>query len=168
MDIIKVSFDVNDKNLRVEFFNSAFPEAIKALNAGSKPKWGMMTAQQMTEHLIWGFYICTGKFEVECYYPENIVKRFKPFLYSNMPTQQDFKNPFYANGLPELKCAGLEQAKTELLGALELFINMYTASPQNTYTHPVFGKMDMEEWHRGSYKHCFHHLLQFELIHQNV
>ena len=37
-------------------------------------------------------------------------------------------------------------------------------SNEQLYTHPIFGPIGYEEWHRTHYKHAYHHLLQFGLI----
>lgn len=42
----------------------------------------------------------------------------------------------------------------------------FLAAPRSNgalYTHPVFGLIGYEEWHRMHYKHVHHHFLQFGL-----
>ena len=37
-------------------------------------------------------------------------------------------------------------------------------SNEQVSTHPIFGPIGYDEWHRTHYKHTYHHLLQFGLI----
>jgi oxepin-CoA hydrolase/3-oxo-5,6-dehydrosuberyl-CoA semialdehyde dehydrogenase len=86
----------------------------------------------------------------------------KKFLYSNHPTPQEFMNPALVTGLPPLRSASLDAAKAALLQEIERFL----AGAGETYrrTHPIFGPMSYEEWHRAHYKHVHHHLLQFGVL----
>ena len=164
MNQLSISFDVNDQNLRNDFFSFVLPEAIKYLEDTMSPKWGLMTAQQMLEHLVWNFEIATGKIEVICGYPEAVSGRFKSFIFTNQPTPREFKNPLLVNSLPALRFENLTEARKELNIGIKDFIEYYNSSSDIMYIHPVFGLLSVDEWHRSSYKHCFHHLLQFDLI----
>jgi hypothetical protein len=46
---------------------------------------------------------------------------------------------------------------------LERFLSARDDSAR-LFTHPIFGALNHEEWHRTHYKHLHHHLLQFGLI----
>jgi hypothetical protein len=161
-----IRFDVNDIKLRNDFFNSVLPEAITRLEDTMNPMWGQMTAQQMIEHLLWAFEIATGKVPVVCAYPEAVSERFKTFLYNNQPTPIEFKNPLLNNGLPALRFQNLDEAKEYLNGEINFFLEYSHNKPDAKYIHPVFGLLNMDNWHRSSYKHSFHHLIQFSLISQ--
>ena len=44
------------------------------------------------------------------------------------------------------------------------FVTLCGDHPEAVQTHPIFGPLVPEEWHRSHFKHCHHHLQQFGLI----
>ena len=159
----KMRFDVNDADLRDAFLRHEVVSALAGLSEDGVARWGRMTAQQMVEHLVWAFELSTGQTEVECTIPTADLPRVKSFLYHNLPTPQEFMNPAVASGLPPLRYTTLAQAKTALGREAERFLEQ-PARAEGLYTHPIFGPIGHEEWHRTHYKHTHHHLLQFGLI----
>jgi len=159
-----IRFDVNDPDLRETFLGQLFLDALVALRDDTPPRWGRMTAQQMIEHLAWGFELSTGRAEVECPIPEAKRERMKAFLYDNRPSPHDFVNPALAGGLPPLRYAGLAEAKAALRVEVDRFLDHVRANPGAAHTHPVFGPIGVEEWSRTHFKHAHHHLLQFGLL----
>ena len=123
-----------------------------------------MTAQQMVEHLAWVFEISTGRARVECPVPEEKRERYKPFLYSNMPTPRAFVNTALVDGLPPLRHASLADAIEALRAEVRHFLDHAAEAPDARFAHPVFGPIAAEEWSRSHFKHARHHLLQFRLI----
>ena len=156
-------FDVNDPELRESFLRHEVRRAVDRLGEASVASWGRMGAQQMVEHLIWAFELSTGQAHTECLVPVAELPRMKTFLYSNRPAPMDFMNPALVGGLPPLRYARLTEAKGALQRALERFLDGPRSSEQ-LYTHPVFGPIGYDEWHRTHCKHTYHHLLQFSLI----
>jgi len=124
-----------------------------------------MTAQQMVEHLAWGFEMSTGHVTVECAVPEARRERMKVFFYDDTPMPHEFRNPALAAGLPPLCHPGLPEAKAALALEVARFLDhCRAAAPSATHTHPVFGPITAEEWARSHFKHAYHHLLQFDLV----
>jgi hypothetical protein len=121
-----------------------------------------MTAQEMVEHLWWAVAVSTGNTVVECTTPAELWPRFRKFLHDNRPTPHEFKNPALAAGVPALRYNGMTEARGALDIELERFLD--GAYSPNSYTHPIFGPIGHEDWHRAHYKHAVHHLLQFGLI----
>ncbi len=163
-----IPFDVNDPSLRESLLSHVLPETLAALGEEAQPAWGKMTPQQMVEHLEWAFAASTGRAAAECCTPETEHERMRRFLYSNRPTPQEFMNPLLTAGLPPLRHASLDHARTALAGEVARFIAQSTATPGALRTHPVFGPLPLEEWARSHYKHIYHHLLQFGLIAEDV
>ena len=156
-------FDVNDAAVRNEFLRHQALAAMAGLNERTHPRWGRMAPQQMVEHLIWAFELSIGKAETVCMNPESDLPRVKSFLYSNRPTRRGVRIPALASGLPPLRYASLDEAKAVLGQELQCFLEDAPRAGR-LYTHPVFGPIGHEEWHRAHYKHTHHHLLQFGLI----
>jgi oxepin-CoA hydrolase/3-oxo-5,6-dehydrosuberyl-CoA semialdehyde dehydrogenase len=159
-----IPFDVNDADLRNEFFRRLLFAALSGLRDDTRPGWGKMTAQQMVEHLIWAVEISTGKAQAECAFPEAQRERLKAFLHDNRPTPREFQNPALVAGLPTLRYAGVADATAALRREVRLFLDQAAATPGAVRMHPVFGPIAAEEWARSHFKHCYHHVLQFGLI----
>lgn len=158
----KSRFDVNDAELRDSFLRHEVVSALAGLSEDAVAHWGRMTPQHMVEHLIWAFELSTGQAEVECTICSADLPRMKSFLYHNSPTSREFMNPALTSGLPPLRYATLAEAKVALGRELERFVGSPPA--ERLFTHPIFGPIEYEDWHRTHYKHTHHHLLQFGLI----
>ena len=159
-----VRFDVNDAAVRDGFFRDQLAPALAALEEGASARWGAMTAQQMVEHLAWGFELSTGRASVDCAVPEGRLERYKTFLHNNTPMMREFRNPVLVAGLPPLRHADLEGAKSALAIEVRHFLDYGRSAAAALHTHPVFGPLTAEEWSRAHFKHAFHHLLQFDLV----
>lgn len=159
----KTRFDVNDAALRETFLRDVVVMALAGLSEGSQARWGRMMAHQMIEHLIWAFELSTGQAQTECTVPAAERPRMKSFLYNNRPTPHEFMNPALASGLPPLRYADLVEAKAVLAREIKRFLSE-SSNSERLYTHPIFGPIGYEQWHRTHYKHTHHHLLQFGLI----
>jgi hypothetical protein len=162
--VTTLPFDVNDPALRDQFFRVELGRALAALEEGTPALWGGMRAQQMVEHLAWGFEVSTGRATVECTVAEARRERFKSFLLDNTPMMREFRNPALAAGLPPLRHAGLDEARAALAVEVSRFLEHQRSAPRALHTHPVFGPLDAEQWARAHFKHAYHHLLQFGLI----
>lgn len=156
-------FDVNDAALREEFLRSGVAPALGPLRTDAAARWGGMNAQQMVEHLMWACECSTGLAVVPCTNPPAVLPRIKRFLRDDRETPHDFMNPVLAAGLPPLRCADLDEAKAALLRELARFLDGSRGNGE-LHTHPIFGPLDHEEWHRAHYKHIRHHFLQFGLM----
>lgn len=156
-------FDVNDEALRESFLRHEFLSAIGALSDDAVALWGRMRPQEMLEHMAWVFRVSRGADETACATPDAELPRFRRFLYSNRPMPREFMNPALVGGLPPLRHASLGDAKAHLEREVLAFLDGRGASGA-LHTHPTFGPIGYEDWHRAHYKHAFHHLLQFALI----
>jgi len=162
--VTTIPFDVDDPELRSTFFRRLLGGALAPLEEGARARWGEMTAQQMVEHLAWGFEVSTGRAAVECTVPELRRERMKPFLFNHTPMVHEFRNPALAAGLPPLRHPGLAAAKAALAVEVSRFLEHERSAPDTLHTHPVFGPITVEEWARAHFKHAYHHLLQFDLV----
>jgi oxepin-CoA hydrolase / 3-oxo-5,6-dehydrosuberyl-CoA semialdehyde dehydrogenase len=162
--VASILFNVNDARVRDRFFRDVLGQSLSVLEPGTRPRWGAMTAQQMVEHLQWGFEVSTGRVTLECAVPEAKRARMKPFLFDDTPMMHGFRNPALAAGLPPLGHPRLDEARAALAVEVSRFLDYERASPAALHTHPVFGPITVEEWGRAHFKHAHHHLLQFGLI----
>jgi oxepin-CoA hydrolase/3-oxo-5,6-dehydrosuberyl-CoA semialdehyde dehydrogenase len=161
---MRLPFDVNDAAVREAFLCHHLLAVLDGLTEASPARWGRMTAHQMVEHLLWAFECSTGRVKVECPTPAAARERLKRFLYHNRPTPRDFMNSALAAGLPALRFAGLDGARSALGAEIGRFVDHVNDGAQPRHTHPIFGPLGVEEWARTHYKHGYHHLLQFGLL----
>ena len=159
-----IRFDVNDAALRDAFFRHHLGDAIATLREDAAPRWGRMTAREMVEHLSWVFEVSTGRASVECSVPGARRERFKAFLYDSTPMLREFRNPALTAGLPPLRHAGLDEARSALRREVDRFLDQCRDAPDVAHVHPVFGPLGSEDWSRSHFKHAYHHLAQFGLV----
>jgi len=164
--MIDYPFNVNDFDLRQKFLEKHFLNAVSGISKDAKALWGNMNAQEMVEHLLWSFEISNGTIKIICKVPGNLLERMKKFLYHNNTTPYNFKNPSLGEVPPPLRFPGIPETITVLEEELKKFLENFIKDPKGIYVHPIFGPITLEEWHRSHFKHCYHHLLQFELIKQ--
>jgi len=163
---VTLAYNVNDSDLRNTFFEEIIPSAIDALDANTDPQWGKMSAQHMVEHLMFAFQMSTDKLEVDCETPEDKRANLQAFLNLNRPMPKGFVNPVTGTKLVELQHQSLKEAKEQLKKEINYFRDYYRAHPEANQTNPMFGELNAEQWEKFHFKHCFHHLSQFELINQ--
>jgi len=161
---VRLPFDVNDTGAREAFLCHELVATLAGLTEASAARWGGMTPQQMVEHLLWAFECSTGRVRVQCPTSAAELERSKRFLYHNRPTPHDFMNPALAAGLPPLRFASLDTARSALGAEIGRFVDHVNDRSEALHTHPIFGPIGVEEWARTHYKHGHHHLLQFGLL----
>jgi len=151
--------------VRDAFLRRDLWDALANLREDAAPRWGRMSALQMVEHLSWVFHMSTGLAPVACLVPEGRRQRFKTLLHDDSEMPRQFRNPALAAGLPPTRHEGLEAAIATLRVDVARFLDQCRDAPAAVHTHPVFGPLDADEWSRSHFKHVYHHLLQFGLVH---
>jgi oxepin-CoA hydrolase/3-oxo-5,6-dehydrosuberyl-CoA semialdehyde dehydrogenase len=157
-------FDVNNPEIRKFFLYEQLMELLVNLSEQHRPLWGRMTARQMVEHLTRSFEISTGIGEQIIDIPGSLAERRKRFLYDNTPTPHEVPNPLLSDSNYLYSFKSLDEGLMALSGALIRFRKEQEADSSAVHFHPIFGFLNMAEWERAHYKHCYHHLLQFSLI----
>ncbi len=157
--------EINIERFKKEdFLSKEITSLVTDLNDESKPKWGIMTAQHMLEHLEGSFKISNGEIELtETRHDEDVVKKRKIFLMSEEPFG---KNIQVGSGkLKALKYGSVEEAKINFFKQLIAFFGYHDKNKDKVLLlHPAFGNLTYEEWLQFHYKHVNHHFMQFKLI----
>lgn len=133
-------------------------QRLDKLTPSSQAQWGKMNVAQMLAHcshvlklavsskphkLTWiGFFL--GRFMKKGLYNN------KPFS-KNLPTAPNFK-------VVEQK--EFEAEKANLISLINKFVEN-GAAPLNGKMHPIFGKLETEQWAISQWKHLNHHFEQF-------
>ncbi len=143
--------------LKIEQINTA----LKLLKVETKPLWGKMSAQHMVEHIILALGISNGNRYVKVYTEDKIIPIQKRFLLSNKPLPKLFINPAIGEELLPLEFSDLDSAKNALINEIHRYEEFFNCSPESTPAHPVFGKLNKNEWDIFHKKHFEHHFAQF-------
>ena len=128
---------------------------INKLNSGSSALWGKMTVAQMLAHCQAQLRVALGDEKLKHSllgkllggWAKKKLLEEKPFS-KNLPTAPSF----IIKHQPEF-----EKEKNNLIGMITRF-NDITVTKE---PHPFFGKMTLDEWSKGTWKHLDHHLKQF-------
>jgi|SRR5688572_5775483 len=128
---------------------------INKLNASAQPQWGKMNVSQMMAHCQAQLRVALGDEKLQHSLLGKLIGKWakkslineKPFS-KNLPTAPSF----VVKHQPEF-----EIEKNNLIG----MITRFQTEAVTTEPHPFFGKMTLDEWSKGTWKHLDHHLKQF-------
>lgn len=128
---------------------------INKLNPQMQPLWGKMNVSQMMAH-------CTAQLKVALG-DEKLSHSIMGKLFGGWAKKKLLEEKPFSKSLPTAPSfiirnqPDFEEAKNKLIGMITRFdTNTITKHP-----HPFFGKMTVEEWSAGTWKHLDHHLKQF-------
>ncbi len=148
------------------YVTAGLVDTLQNLEEDSVPKWGVMNAQEMVEHVNDFYNISLEKIVLPCLTPADLLPKYREFLYSDKPFKENTKAPSSVLGnepLP-LRTSSLEDAKTILTLTVNKFKTYFDSREGYTSVHPVFGALTYEEWCLLHYKHIQHHFNQFGLL----
>jgi len=156
---------VQKKTPFISYTRDNVAQALSQLKEDTKPKWGMMTAQHMVEHMEWFYQIGLGKIEIAQTTPDKYIEKMQASLYDYKMMPKDFAHPSLKKGeTEELRYDNLEEAKAALLSIMDEAETFFKENPQGTFSNPVFGDLGDYEWEIYNQKHAHHHFEQFGLI----
>ncbi len=146
-----------------DFFEKDLPQFLQNLAANQAPRFGLMTAQHMVEHLL-----MTMKTSVKRYgEPEDPPTKgqvgFKAFITKGAPIEHRPSDKTKAD-LPELKYANLEEAINKMPEAVSRFYTHYEANPEFRCYNKFMGELGFDELELFHYQHFRFHLHQFHLL----
>jgi hydroxymethylglutaryl-CoA reductase len=137
---------------------------LRTLQPESTPRFGIMNAQQMIEHLAMVVCICNGKIKVECKFPPERVAVFKSqFIAGDQDLPEGVQFDRSNTTPPPLRTASITGAIELLEKEITLFHQVFEENPDQIFTHTFFGEMGFEEWKTFQRKHFRHHFKQFNL-----
>jgi len=131
-------------------------------------QWGVMSPQNMIEHLGQVFYATAKGFTGKMYLEPAVAAKAKARFFSSyypfpkgvrMPGTQEL--PIEA---PAFKYSSLDEAKSKFKNAVRYFVDQLNDNPAQTSTHGYFGELKLEEWLPFHIKHVEHHAMQFGLL----
>ena len=149
---------------KLDFINNEFPELLKKLTPETPRKWGMMSPQQMVEHLTDYIRVAIGKNPASIMTAEEQLPAYKRFLESEIQFRPETKNPLNTGDPLQVRMPDLQSAIDEYLSEMKEFYLFFEKHPGIKTIHPSFGYLDADDWMRMQYKHLRHHAKQFGLI----
>ena len=132
------------------------------LNENTKPKWGIMTAQHLVEHMEYFTQMALGNVPTEITTPEKYMERTQDSLWNYKPMPKEFDHPILKKGeVEDLRFENLAEAKTAFFKAYDELEIFFKENPQATVKNTVFGNLSRYEWQLLNRKHFAHHFEQF-------
>lgn len=142
----------------------AHKQLLDNIQASDKGQWGVMSPQNMIEHLGGLFYGSATSTGMSLMLPPDQAAKMKArFFGAYYPFPRNVKMPGEQETAtaPALKYASLEEAKEKCAAAIDNFLLQHQTNPKNATMHGYFGDLTMEEWLPFHVKHVEHHLMQF-------
>jgi len=150
--------------VKLKFLKEEFISLIGKIDPQGKPKWGVMNAQQMIEHLSDSVRIANGKDIKKILTPAENLPRAKAFMMSDKPFKENTKNVELPEVPPPVRKSGMNLAIEELQGELKDFFSVFENEPGKSIANPFYGDLNYAEWVQLLHKHFTHHLRQFNII----
>lgn len=149
--------------VRKQFLAQQVPQLLTSLTAETEPRFGLMTAQHMVEHLIG-----IAKYSMErngepVSPPTDGQKWFKNYIAEGAILQHRPSDKTKAD-LPELKFASFNEAIAKVGPAIDAFYLHYESNPGFVMYQPFCGELSFDEVELFLYSHMRYHLWQFGLI----
>lgn len=146
-----------------DFIAEKFVLLLNELSATAVGKWGKMNGQQMVEHVSGFFKISTGKLKFPLVTPLDQLPKYREFLYSDKAFRENTKAPVLPEDPLPIRFTSIKESISDLENEIKSFKEKFTENKSLVIEHPVFGKLNYEEWVLLHYKHITHHLRQFGL-----
>lgn len=130
-------------------------ERLNKLTPQTQRRWGTMDVAQMLAHCQAPLGVPIGKHVLKRNMLFSLIgPLFKSQLYNDKPFRQNLPTD------KSFKISGQREFMTEKEKLLEM-INCFSEEAIINDIHPFFGKLTLEQWSRGNWKHLDHHLQQF-------
>jgi oxepin-CoA hydrolase/3-oxo-5,6-dehydrosuberyl-CoA semialdehyde dehydrogenase len=150
--------------LRDERLIATLAAELERLDPAGTPHWGIMSAQQMVEHLAEIVRCSNGGLEVSCVSDPERLPALRRFLVGPKPIAHNVPNPIAGPDPRPLLHPDLEGAREQLRAEIDRYYRFFDEHPDARPVHAVFGPLNGEEWEIFHAKHFRHHLEQFGLI----
>lgn len=139
---------------------------LEKLTSETPPRFGIMTAQHMVEHLELLLRASNGKDFMKLEYRQEKAEKIKAVC---IGTDNELPIGFRAPILPvgetlPLKYNNLDMAKENLYKELGDYILFFKQNPNAMPVNPTMGALSATEWNKFHNKHFTHHFKQFGLM----
>ena len=149
---------------KVDFLKKDFIPLLQKLDAGTKGKWGVLSAQQMIEHFVDSVMVASGKLVPPVVNVGETLDKYREFMFSDKPFRENTPNPLMDEKGAPLRKPDMAAAIAKLQQELDHFFDVFEKDPKLTTRNSFFGDLDFEGNVHLLYKHAMHHLRQFSLV----
>lgn len=150
-------------SIYADFLKKDMWALLQSLQADTQPHWGTMHAQEMVEHLRMPFTVSNGVVVAPLSVDAERAQRSYDYIFiQKKPMARNIKGVIPPAS--QLDYPNLAEAIEGLRPSIDAFFAYYAANPTATPVHPVFGKLNFDEWTFFQYTHIRHHFIQFGLL----
>ena len=135
----------------------------RSLSQPANANWGKMNFNQMLEHLIESCKNASGDIVYDTFHsPEERLPAMQAFLMTDKLFKPETKNSMMGEEPAPVNNENTNELFDELQSQLNRFAARFENQPDLLVRNPIFGDLNEELWTRLLYKHCIHHLNQFQ------
>ena len=149
---------------KIDFLQYEFPRLLGDVNPATRPAWGKLSLQGMTEHMADSVRIANGRDPKDCITPPEHLPKMLSFLQSDKPFRENTVNPQMSEMPTPLRFDNMDDAIGELQMELNDFVDVFEQDKTKVITNPFYGDLNFDDWTQLLYKHALHHLRQFGVI----
>ncbi|MFM2157220.1 MAG: hypothetical protein RL516_1969 [Bacteroidota bacterium] len=134
-----------------------------SLSQPANANWGKMNFNQMLEHLIDACKNASGDIVFDTFHsPEERLPAMQAFLMTDKLFKPETKNAMMGEEPAPVKNDNTNDLLDELQSQINRFYERFQQDQNLVVRNPIFGDLNEELWTRLLYKHCIHHLNQFQ------
>jgi len=135
----------------------------RSLSQPANANWGKMNFNQMLEHLIEACKNASGDIVFDTFHtPEERLPAMQAFLMTDKLFKPETKNAMMGEEPAPVINENTNALLDELQSQINRFYNRFEQDENLVVRNPIFGDLNEELWTRLLYKHCIHHLHQFQ------
>lgn len=147
--------------LKEDFIKNEFIPLLRQIDPETRPKWGIMNAQQMVEHFADAVKNASGKLVLPILNEGERLEKSRQFLVSDIPFKENTDNPLIPKeGIPPRQ-PDMESAIDKLQKEFDHFFHVFEKNPEMQTGNAFFGQLDYAMNIQLLHKHALHHLRQF-------
>jgi hypothetical protein len=145
-----------------EYLLNQLVNDLRSLSQPANANWGKMNFNQMLEHLIESCKNASGDIVFETFHShEERLPAMQAFLMTDKLFKPETKNSMMGEEPSPVNNENTDELFDELQSQLNRFYERFQ-DENLVVRNPIFGDLNEELWTRLLYKHCIHHLNQFQ------
>jgi oxepin-CoA hydrolase/3-oxo-5,6-dehydrosuberyl-CoA semialdehyde dehydrogenase len=146
-----------------EYLLNQLVNDFRSLSQPANANWGKMNFNQMLEHLIEACKNASGDIVFDTFHtPEERLPAMQAFLMTDKLFKPETKNAMMSEEPATVKNENTNALLDELQSQINRFYERFQQNENLVVRNPIFGDLNEELWTRLLYKHCIHHLHQFQ------
>ncbi len=148
-----------------EYLLNQLVNDFRSLSQPANANWGKMNFNQMLEHLIEACKNASGDIVFDTFHtPEERLPAMQAFLMTDKLFKPETKNAMMGEEPAPVKNDNSNALLDELQSQINRFYERFQQDENLVARNPIFGDLNEELWTRLLYKHCIHHLHQFQPV----